>query len=96
MIPIKIISKEKAIELGWSTPLKHSGTGGMGAGAIVNVNSLTGKETKMESFIEKDGIKELTFISEERRKYLKDKGNLKEYTNQFSKLPKEVEDELHN
>jgi len=94
---VKILTRKQAIELGLTNKLQGKSGGGMvGGGAIVNVNKATGKQTVIESFMEKDGKKELTFMSKERREYLKGQNDFKNYIKQFNKIPKEVEDELHN
>ncbi len=50
-----------------------------------------GGDGKPDRVIEKhiikpDGIKELTFMAEERKEYLKGKGTLKDYLKQFDKI----------
>jgi len=84
MIPIKIITKKQAIKLGLSKPFKkRSGNGGVGGGAIVKVNSNTGKETVLESYMEIEGKKMLTFMSKERKQHLKNTGSYDKYIKQF-------------
>ena len=97
MIPVKILTKKQAIKLGLTDNKSQtpSGSGFCGGGGVIKVNS-SGEKTVMESYTDKDGKMELTFMHKERKKYLKGKGNLKDYTKQFSKIPKDVENELLN
>jgi len=96
MIKVKIISKEEAIRLGLSnTNKKKSGGGEMGGGGIIKVDKETGKQETFESFIFKEnGDKEITFMHEDRKKDLKNSNGLRGYLSQFTKMPKELQDEL--
>jgi len=93
----KILTRAQAIKLGLAKEGKQgrSGGGGGGGGAIVKVNS-AGKETVLESFRDNlDGTKEITFMSKERRKYLKDTNDYVNYIKTFDKIEgKDIKEEL--
>ncbi len=85
---VKILTNKQAIELGLTKKGKkeRSGHGLVGGGAIVKVNSKTGKQIVQESFMEKDGKKEITFMSKERVEYLKSQNDYTNYMKQFDKI----------
>jgi len=98
MIPVKILTREQAIKLGLAEDKPQGKSGGaelMGYSTLVTVNGTTKETVVDEQSKQSNGIKEITFMSKERKKYLKDTGSYINYIKGFDKIEgKEVSEEI--
>ncbi len=88
MIPVKILTRGQAIKLGLTKKGKQGRSGGgiFGGGTIIKVNKATKQEEVLERYIDKDGKKELIFMSKSRQQDLKKAKGYTNYIKQFDKV----------
>jgi hypothetical protein len=89
MIPVKILTSKQAEELGLKEKKLQGRSGGahlVGYGTLVTVNKKTKETIVHEQTKEFDGKKEITFMSDERRQYLKNTNDYINYIKAFDKI----------